>query len=207
MLRTFAKVPATRSIYSAASVSRIASANANSLSQLSKNRPQALTNNIRPAIISALYATKSDGPPFDERDAKEEKAWANEKLTVDEEHVNAGSSVRHVFEKGQAEVDQTTTHGGLRADFETIKETFSMSEVPRDTLYLGAAGLLPYAATSLSTVYLAFDIGQARQHGEGYLFSPELAHQLLDIITPVQIGYGAVVSGVHGPHEHSHTHC
>jgi hypothetical protein len=69
-----------------------------------------------------------------------------------------------------------------------------LQEVPRESLYLGAAGTLPYLATSLSTVYLAFDINHAGNHGSGYLFSPETAHQILAYLEPIQIGYGAVVS-------------
>ena len=56
------------------------------------------------------------------------------------------------------------------------------------------AGVLPYLATSLSTVYLAFDINHASETGSGFLFSPHVAEQLLHIIEPLQVGYGAVVS-------------
>lgn len=66
--------------------------------------------------------------------------------------------------------------------------------MPRESYYIGAAGVLPYLATSLSTVYLAWDINHAHLHGSGVLFSSETAHQLLAIIEPIQIGYGAVVS-------------
>jgi len=45
----------------------------------------------------------------------------------------------------------------------------------------------------LSTVYLAWDINQAHAKGSGFLFSADTAHQLLDYITPIQIGYGAVI--------------
>ena len=55
------------------------------------------------------------------------------------------------------------------------------------------AGVLPYLATSLSTVYLAFDINHATETGSGFLFSPHVAEQLLHIIEPLQVGYGAVV--------------
>ena len=84
--------------------------------------------------------------------------------------------------------------GGIRADMETIKDTFALNEVPKESLYIGAAGVIPYAATSISTVYLAWDVNHAAASGgQGILFSPETAHQLLDLITPIQIGYGAVV--------------
>lgn len=85
---------------------------------------------------------------------------------------------------------------GVKSDWKTIKETFSMADVPKETLYLGLAGLLPYAATSLSTVALSYDINHAHATGTGLVFTPELAHQLLDLITPVQIGFGAVVSEI-----------
>ncbi len=83
--------------------------------------------------------------------------------------------------------------GAIRSDIETIKETFSLADVPKESLYIGAAGVIPYAATSLSTVFLAWDINHAHATGNGVLFSPETAHQLLEMITPIQIGYGAVV--------------
>lgn len=85
---------------------------------------------------------------------------------------------------------------GVKSDWATVKETFSMADVPKETLYLGLAGLLPYAATSLSTVALAYDINHAHMYGSGLVFTPELAHQLLDLVTPVQIGFGAVVSDI-----------
>lgn len=77
---------------------------------------------------------------------------------------------------------------------ETVKDTFRLTEVPRESYYIGGAGLLPYIATSLSTVGLAYDINHAHTHGTGLVFSPETAHHLLSIIEPIQIGYGAVVS-------------
>ena len=75
----------------------------------------------------------------------------------------------------------------------TIKETFALNEVPREAFYLGFAGLLPYAATSLTTVYLAWDVNHADLTGHGLLLSGETATQILSYIQPLQIGYGAVV--------------
>lgn len=48
-------------------------------------------------------------------------------------------------------------------------------------------------ATSLSTVYLAFDINHAQDWGTGFIFDAPTAELLLHIIEPIQIGYGAVV--------------
>ena len=56
------------------------------------------------------------------------------------------------------------------------------------------AGVLPYLATSLSTVYLAWDINHATSDGQGFLLSGPTAELLLHIVEPLQVGYGAVVS-------------
>lgn len=76
----------------------------------------------------------------------------------------------------------------------TIKETFALNEVPRESFYLGLAGTLPYLATSLSTVFLSYNINNAPVTGSTWMFTPENAHQYLAYIEPIQIGYGAVVS-------------
>jgi len=190
LLKSFTKAPTARPSYIAAS-SRFR--NANSFHQLSNNRPRVLASlNSRPRA-ALLYATKS-GPPFDHIDKQREHELAQKKLQPHPEEISGESSVRHVFEQSQAGDEVAKTHGGLKSDLETIRETFSLKDVPKESLYIGAAGVLPYAATSLSTVYLAYDINHAHDHGSGYLFSPETAHQLLDLVTPIQIGYGAVVS-------------
>lgn len=58
---------------------------------------------------------------------------------------------------------------------------------------MGLAGVVPYLATSLSTVYLSFDIQYAANHGKGFLIDGATAEQLLHIIEPLQLGYGASV--------------
>jgi hypothetical protein len=75
----------------------------------------------------------------------------------------------------------------------TIKETFSLASVPREAMYVGLAGVVPYLLTSLTTVYLSFDIQYAATHGQGFFMSGELAESLLHIIEPIQLGYGASV--------------
>lgn len=59
---------------------------------------------------------------------------------------------------------------------------------------MGLAGVVPYLATSLATVYLSFDIQYASTHGQGMLLDGAVAEQLLHIIEPLQLGYGASVS-------------
>ncbi|KAE8441398.1 hypothetical protein EG329_004987 [Mollisiaceae sp. DMI_Dod_QoI] len=188
LLKSFTKAPIARSSYSAASTKF---RNAPTISQLSNRRPQTLQLPARPTTLSLLYATKS-GPPFDRIDEEAEAKLLKEKIVPHPEEVSLGSSTRHVFEQSQGKPENEVS-GGMRHDLETIKETFSLAQVPRDALYIGAAGVLPYAATSLSTVYLAYDINHSHAHGTGFIFSPETAHQLLDLVTPIQIGYGAVI--------------
>ena len=191
LLKGFSKVPTARSSYSTASAKlRIATP----LRPLNNKRPQVLLSLSRPTTTSLLYATNSTGP-YDPPDPKRAKEVLKSKIEPTPGEVSTGSSVRHVFEESQSpEKKDDEMLSGIKADLETIKDTFALTEVPRESLYIGAAGVLPYAATSLSTVYLAWDINHATATGQGVLFSPETAHQLLDLITPIQIGYGAVVS-------------
>ena len=75
-----------------------------------------------------------------------------------------------------------------------IKDTFALYEVPREALVIGMAGVLPYLGTSLATTILAWDINHAAADGTGLLLSEKSAQILLDLLEPLQIGYGAVVS-------------
>lgn len=83
---------------------------------------------------------------------------------------------------------------------QTIRETFSLEDVPRQAYYMGMAGVVPYAATSLSTVFCAYEINHAATTGSGIIFSEKTAELLLHIIEPLQIGYGAVVSWISYSH-------
>jgi hypothetical protein len=75
-------------------------------------------------------------------------------------------------------------------------ETFTLKDVPKEALYVGLAGVVPYLATSLSTVYLSWDIQHAAHTGTGFLLSGEVAEELLHIIEPIQLGYGASVGHI-----------
>jgi hypothetical protein len=55
------------------------------------------------------------------------------------------------------------------------------------------AGVLPYLATSLSTVYVAWDLNHAGAGGAGVLFDTHTALLALEVLEPLQIGYGAVI--------------
>ena len=59
---------------------------------------------------------------------------------------------------------------------------------------MGLAGVIPYAATALGTVYCTFEINSAADYGTGYFMTEKSAEHLLHLIEPLQVGYGAVVS-------------
>lgn len=62
------------------------------------------------------------------------------------------------------------------------------------------AGVIPYLATSLQTVYLSYEINHAATTGEGLIFSGQSAELMLHMLEPIQIGYGAVVSATLNPY-------
>lgn len=157
--------------------------------------PLALTLH-KPSILALCRCSSTtSGSQFDKVDTKAESKIAKSALEAHPDEVSTGSSVRHVMHEEGVEEAETDTDmlAGVRSDLKTIKETFALNDVPREALYLGMAGLLPYVATSLSTVYLAWDINHAAVTGTGFLLSGPTAEALLHVIEPLQIGYGAVI--------------
>jgi hypothetical protein len=59
------------------------------------------------------------------------------------------------------------------------------------------AGVIPYLATSLETVYLSYEINRAAALGDGLIFSGQSAELMLHMLEPIQVGWGAVVSAHH----------
>ncbi|KAI9770444.1 MAG: hypothetical protein M1840_003330 [Geoglossum simile] len=160
---------------------------ASPLSSIKANRPQLLSLvAYRPISASVQrYAIP------DRIDRKYEEALAKKKLEPHPDAVSASSSSVPVLELSEdKDVDMLK---GVRADMKTIKETFNLGEVPREAYYIGLAGVLPYVATSLTTVYLAWDINHASLTGYGFLLSGQNAELLLNFIEPLQVGYGAVI--------------
>jgi len=132
---------------------------------------------------------------FDKIDLKHEKELAKEKLKATPDTVSATSSIHPVFgEVGAEEPEERASgHGGISSDLKTIRDTFNLSEVPRQALVLGFAGVLPYLGTSLATVGVAYEINHAHEHGVGYLMHAETAEHVLHLLEPLQVGYGAVI--------------
>lgn len=87
--------------------------------------------------------------------------------------------------------------GELKHDIDIVKDTFRFKSVPRESHILGLAGTLPYMATSLSTVFLAWDLNKQWPTGNAFydtiFVDHETATYLLSIIEPLQLGYGAVI--------------
>ncbi|KAL8835815.1 MAG: hypothetical protein Q9176_006696 [Flavoplaca citrina] len=143
----------------------------------------------------AIAPPKHPETPYDHIDKKHEKDVGKTELEPHPEEVSMESSVHQVFqEKGVPETEKDEDMlAGVYSDIKTIKETFALNEVPREALYVGLAGVIPYLATSASTVYLAWDINHAALDGQGFLLSGQTAELLLHIIEPLQIGWGAVI--------------
>lgn len=62
---------------------------------------------------------------------------------------------------------------------------------------MGLAGTLPYLATSISTVYLSWNLNTEWPSSSNFinhiLINHDTAHHLLSVIEPIQLGYGAVI--------------
>jgi hypothetical protein len=141
------------------------------------------------------YATKTGVPKYDKIDVAAERKLGNQKLEGNPEAVTSDSSVRQVFESSQAPIEEEDNEvlRGVKQDINTIKDSFALREVPRESYYLGAAGTLPYMATSLATLYLSYGINHAPKTGSSLFFPLETAQYYLSVLEPIQIGYGAVM--------------
>ncbi|KAG9685936.1 hypothetical protein KCU69_g10992, partial [Aureobasidium melanogenum] len=125
-----------------------------------------------------------------------EARLGNEKLKADPENVSSSSSTHPVFgEVGMTEDPHNDADmmAGVKSDMKTIKDTFSLEDVPREAYNLGMAGVLPYLGTSVSTVYCAWEITHAHNTGSGFLLSEQTAEAALHVLEPLQVGYGAVI--------------
>lgn len=54
-------------------------------------------------------------------------------------------------------------------------------------------GLIPYLGTSVSALYLAWDINYSADYGTGFFVSRDTAEHLLHVLEPLQIGLGATI--------------
>ncbi|KAK3079177.1 hypothetical protein LTS18_005549 [Coniosporium uncinatum] len=196
ILRSFANVgakPARPMINGALQRPQLAS----QLCTLSSKRPQRIAVALNRSVTATFqrHASSAQPPHFDKVNTKAEDKLAHQKLEAHPELVSSTSSIHPLnseigVQEQEKEVDMLA---GMRSDLRTIAETFSLQDVPRQAYVLGLAGVMPYLATSLSTVYCAWEINHAAATGSGLLMSERSAELLLHILEPLQIGYGAVI--------------
>ena len=68
--------------------------------------------------------------------------------------------------------------------------------MPREAYALGLSGTVPYFITSVSTVYLGWILRREPSTSpitNSFMISQETAQQWLQMLEPVQLGYGAVI--------------
>ncbi|KAI1654140.1 hypothetical protein F4813DRAFT_215236 [Daldinia decipiens] len=154
-----------------------------------------ISRNIAP-IQTAQYVTKTPSGFQQGRGPEEEKKIGQRKLESNPEVVTTESSVRHLYEPDSQRAQKPIRHG-IRDDLETVKDTFDLSSVPKEPYFLGLAGTLPYLATSVSTVYLSWDLNTVWPTTSNFLnnilISHDTARQLISVIEPIQLGYGAII--------------
>ncbi|KAF1977351.1 hypothetical protein BU23DRAFT_452433 [Bimuria novae-zelandiae CBS 107.79] len=158
-------------------------------SSVASKRPQvSQLTRLKPVQAAVLRRALS------EERKQAEARYAKEEIKPTPERVTMTSTI-HPFNDevgGEPPHQEVDMSAGIKQDLNTIRETFNLSEVPRQAYYIGLAGVLPYLATSVSTVACAYEINHAVA-GYGYLMSARTATDLLHILEPLQVGYGAVI--------------
>ncbi|TEA19124.1 hypothetical protein C8034_v010475 [Colletotrichum sidae] len=154
----------------------------------------ALEARLSPLALQARYTNS----PYDKIDKKAEAEIAKKKLESRPEEVSVESSRRHLFEPAPANPEsQADLSGGLKKEVNIVRDTFNLSEVPREPYALGLAGTLPYLATSLSTMYLSWDLNlewpSTSQFANTIYMNKESAQYWLSLLEPIQLGYGAII--------------
>jgi len=161
---------------------------------LAARRPQ-LAQQLKSTSPSAILRRSLADKTLSEGQKQAESRYAHESIKPTPETVSSTSSTHPLFSEvgaEKAEVAEVDVMAGVKHDVEVVKETFSLKEVPREAYYMGLAGTLPYLATSMSTVFLSWELNHSTA-GYGMLFSEKSATYLLHIIEPLQIGYGASI--------------
>jgi hypothetical protein len=80
---------------------------------------------------------------------------------------------------------------------DNVVETVALDAVPRNAYRLGLAGTVPYLFTSMSTVYLSWNLNTPwptdNQLLNSFMVSNATASEWLAKLEPIQLGYGAVI--------------
>ncbi|EFQ33113.1 hypothetical protein CGRA01v4_13237 [Colletotrichum graminicola] len=180
----------------AAAPSTLFSTGASSGALRSSKRPSLALQAARltPLSLQAHYTNS----PYDKIDKKAEKEIAQKKLEARPEEVSTESTTRHFWEPAPANPENDANlAGGLKKEVNIVRDTFNLSEVPREPYALGLAGTLPYLATSLSTVYLSWDLNVEWPSTSAFVnhiyMNHDSAQYWLSLLEPIQLGYGAVI--------------
>ncbi|KAL6797294.1 hypothetical protein GGI42DRAFT_91464 [Trichoderma sp. SZMC 28013] len=189
----FRSLPALRS---SGRTLHVAASLAGSRSQPSITRQSLSRLDARRTAIR--FASSSNQPPKPPSADEERDRLAHQKLEPNPEGVSSTSSVRTVLEATQGAMREPPgVHSNLKHDINVVKDTFRLDTVPRESHILGLAGTLPYLATSVSTVFLALNLNTDVPSGNRFynmiFMEHETAQYLLDLIEPLQLGYGAVI--------------
>ncbi|CAG1977861.1 unnamed protein product [Fusarium graminearum] len=149
----------------------------------------------------AVYSSKSDPenppPPKQPIDYEAERKRGQELLQSDPKHVSSKSSLSNTAGVQGPTKGEESMGNELKHDIEVVKDTFTFTNVPRESRILGLAGTLPYLGTSLSTVFLAWNLNKDLPTGnslyDAIMVDHETAKYMLSVIEPLQLGYGAVI--------------
>ncbi|GKU03978.1 unnamed protein product [Fusarium langsethiae] len=169
----------------------------------SPNRASLPRASIAPLLRQqrAVYSSKSDQenppPPKQPIDYEAERKRGQELLQSDPGHVSSKSSTANTTGiRGPPKGDESMGNE-LKHDINIVKDTFTFTNVPRESRILGLAGTLPYLGTSLSTVFLAWNLNKDLPTGNSFYDTIMVDHEtvkyLLSVIEPLQLGYGAVI--------------
>jgi hypothetical protein len=175
--------------------------------------------------LRKAYATKPIVPPTG-IDKEETKKVGKEKLESDPEHVTTTSSTRTVLnelpsqrggpDSKDAKDIKDHVASGVSSDLvsaprcitlrqiysltfpkNAVKEALALDHVPREPYILGLAGTIPYFATSLSTLYFAWNLRNSYPTASAFwdtiMVSGQTAEQWLHQMEHIQLGYGAVI--------------
>ncbi|RBR26442.1 uncharacterized protein FIESC28_00736 [Fusarium coffeatum] len=150
----------------------------------------------------AVYSSKSDSenppPPKQPIDYEAERKRGEQLLQADPSHVSTSSSTANTSTaaQGSKSADEDM-NSELKHDIGIVKDTFTFTNVPRESRILGLAGTLPYLGTSLSTVFLAWNLNKEIPTGNAFydtiMVDHETAKHFLNLLEPLQLGYGAVI--------------
>ncbi|KAH8904185.1 hypothetical protein BR93DRAFT_860149, partial [Coniochaeta sp. PMI_546] len=136
---------------------------------------------------------------------KQEQEAAQRKLEAHPESVTststtAGALLPDSQPAGNTKVgkeDKDEVMGSLKNDINTVVDTVALTSVPRSYYRLGLAGTVPYLFTSLSTVYLSWNLNTMwptdNQFLNSFMVSNQTASEFLQHLEPIQLGYGAVI--------------